>query len=129
MEDQNSSWAAKMLYVRGKAHSCVQASAKLAEELLSSAIKIDPSLAEAWTALAMIAWLKKDAEGARQYYSESIEARPTKEALRELSVVVRQPSKESENIITAESVEQSIFLAKQAVQLDLQDHSSWYFLG
>jgi tetratricopeptide (TPR) repeat protein len=118
-------------YIRGKAYSCIKDRTVDAEEWLSKAIKLETSKAEAWATLGDLAWRQGDAESASHYYNQSLRMKRTKEALRELSVIIRQPPKDgdSKGILDPSRIDESIALAKEAVQLDLDDHSSWYFLG
>ncbi|KAF3837134.1 hypothetical protein F7725_004598 [Dissostichus mawsoni] len=79
----------------------------VAEECLSRAVKLEPGLVEGWNTL-----------GEHQ----------NKVSLRNLSMVLRQvPTVNSD--VHNKHVMDSVVLAREAVQLDVTDGTSWYILG
>ncbi|XP_076819445.1 tetratricopeptide repeat protein 5-like isoform X1 [Clavelina lepadiformis] len=98
------------------------------EEYLSKVVKRDPSLIEAWNMLGETFWKKGDISAAKDCFEGALKRSKEKVSLRSLSMVLRQlkPSKlgdEQKNIL------QSVEHAKEAVQLDVNDGTSWYVLG
>jgi tetratricopeptide (TPR) repeat protein len=81
----------------------------------------------AWLALGICLWKKDNKNDARSCLLESIKQKPNKEALCELSILTRQIISKDQKLST--SIDESINLAKQAIQLDLSYHKSWYVLG
>lgn len=78
-------------------------------------------------ALAQCHWKKGDLIQAKSYLQEALHANESKEALQEMSIITRQIKTKQED--TAAIIDESITLAKRALQLDLHDHKSWYILG
>lgn len=116
-----------IFYIKGKALNCFESYKKEAEELLSAAVKLDPKNYLAWTALGQCLWKKGDRVQASNCFQESLNQCASKEALWELSVLMRQLRIKGQDVSV--TVEESIKLAKQAIQLDVNDHKSWYILG
>ncbi len=156
--DISSKDIGEMFYIRGKAYSCLETHAPQAEALLTKAAKLSPTNCDIWTSLGLCLWKKDNKSDAKLCLEEAINrAKNTgnpslcKDALRELSILIRQMSAEdyntyaNENIQTVSNqtdaassstklvsknfIDESIKLAKEAVQLDLNDHKSWYVLG
>ena len=148
----------EMFYIRGKAYSCLETHAPQAEALLTKAAKLSPTNCDIWTSLGLCLWKKDNKSDAKLCLEEAINrAKSTgnpslcKDALRELSILIRQMSADDYNTYTNENIhtvsnqtdisssstklvsknfiDESIKLAKEAVQLDLNDHKSWYVLG
>ncbi len=97
-----------------------------AESLLSKAVKLDPSLVEAWNSLGSEFWKKRDLKSAGDCFREALEQRKNKVSLRRLSMVVRNLGDKKS---AQTRLQESIGLAKQAVALDIKDGESWYILG
>jgi len=130
---------ARAFYLKGKV--CMSSPTALeqqkAEELLSKAAKLDPSLATAWTALGELYYEKREMQQARRSFEQALEygaedAENSKEAkadaLRKLSMVLRgleaeTPEARGENFTLA------LTKAKEATALDPADGSSWEVLG
>ena len=91
--------------------------------MLTLSVKLDPLNSDAWTSLGNCLWKKGDKELAKNCLIESINQRKNKEALWELSIMLRQIKTDKS------TVEESLKLAKQAIELDLNDHKSWYIYG
>lgn len=114
-------------YIKGKALNCLESYSNEAEELLSASIKLQPKRYDAWNSLGQCLWKKGDLVQARNCFLESINQMKNKEALLELSILMRQIHVQGQS--PTASVEESINLAKQAITLDINDHKAWYILG
>ena len=77
-------------YLKGAALNSLQAYSPLAEELLSKAVKLDPSNIDAWLSLGTCLWKKNDKVQAKACFLESLSQRENKAAYRELSMITRQ---------------------------------------
>ncbi|XP_047307933.1 tetratricopeptide repeat protein 5-like [Impatiens glandulifera] len=114
-------------FLRGKILDVFPEFRKEAEDHLSKAVKLNPSLAEAWLCLGNCIWKKGDLTAAKNCFTLAISKGPNKRILCQLSMLERQIAQDAEN--QAEIVEGSIKLAKEAVALDVKDGNSWYNLG
>jgi predicted Zn-dependent protease len=110
-------------YLRGRTLNVVPEHSPEAETLLVSAVKRDPTLAGAWVSVGESYWKKGNIQQAHDCFTSSITHAKTKEALRSLSMVLRQmgttPAERGERV--RESVER----AKEAVAEDVRDGTSW----
>lgn len=122
-----SSRRALFEYLRGKALDVGSEYCKEAEDHLSKAVKLDPSLADAWSCLGNCFWKKGDLIAAKNCFNLALKKGPDKKILRQLSMLERRIAKGSSD--EAEAVEESIKHAKEAVTLDVKDGQSWYTLG
>ncbi|KAI5062813.1 hypothetical protein GOP47_0021360 [Adiantum capillus-veneris] len=118
---------AQFEYLRGKALDVGSEYCKEAEDHLSKAVKLDPSLSDAWSCLGNCFWKKEDLMAAKNCFNLVLKKAPNKKILRQLSMLERRIAKGSSN--EAEAVEESIKHAKDAVSLDVKDGQSWYTLG
>lgn len=99
-----------------------------AEECLSRAVKLEPTLVEGWNTLGEQYWKKGDLTGAKNCFTGALQQSKNKVSLRNLSMVLRQlPTTDSES--HNKQVMESVDMARQAVQLDVTDGTSWYILG
>ncbi|KAL1342924.1 uncharacterized protein [Arachis hypogaea] len=114
-------------YLRGKILDVFPDYRKEAEDHLSKAVKLNPSLADAWLCLGNCIWKKGDLSAAKNCLSLALNKGPDKNILCQLSMLKRRMSQGAEN--QAELVEESIQHAKQAITLDVKDGNSWYNLG
>ncbi|KAK7357704.1 hypothetical protein VNO80_16999 [Phaseolus coccineus] len=114
-------------YLRGKMLDVFPDYRKEAEDHLSKAVKLNPSLADAWLCLGNCIWKKGDLTAAKNCLSLALDKGPNKKILCQLSMLKRKMSQGLEN--QAELVEESIQHAKEAITLDVKDGSSWYNLG
>ncbi|KAM4084911.1 hypothetical protein ACB094_08G168600 [Castanea mollissima] len=105
-------------YLRGKILDVFPDYRKEAEDHLSKAVKLNPSLADAWLCLGNCIWKKGDLSSAKNCFTL---------ALSKLSMLERRMAQGTEN--EAEIVEESIQHAKEAITLDVKDGNSWYNLG
>ncbi|KAL2324183.1 hypothetical protein Fmac_023241 [Flemingia macrophylla] len=114
-------------YLRGKMLDVFPDYRKEAEDHLSKAVKLNPSLADAWLCLGNCIWKKGDLTAAKNCLSLALDKGPNKKILCQLSMLKRKMSQGAEN--QAELVEESIQHAKEAITLDVKDGNSWYNLG
>ncbi|XP_042466092.1 tetratricopeptide repeat protein 5-like [Zingiber officinale] len=114
-------------YLRGKILDVFPDYRKEAEDHLSKAVKLNPSLADAWLSLGNCIWKKGDLPSAKNCFSLSLSKGPNKKILCQLSMLERSMAQGTEN--KAASIEESITHAREAVQLDIRDGNSWYNLG
>ncbi|XP_028649468.1 tetratricopeptide repeat protein 5 [Erpetoichthys calabaricus] len=126
MEGQCNS-RAQFLLLKGRTLNIVAQYSPDAEEALSKAVKLDPSLVDAWNQLGEVYWKKGDLTGAQTCFSGALSHCENKVSLRNLSMVLRQIRTSGEDYST--NVFESVNKAKQAVQLDIKDGTSWYILG
>ncbi|CAK7326685.1 unnamed protein product [Dovyalis caffra] len=102
-------------YLRGKVLDAVPEYSKEAEDHLSKAVKLNPSLADAWLCLGNCIWKKGDLPSAKNCFNLALSKGPNKKILC------------AEN--QAQIIEESIQHAKDAITLDVKDGNSWYNLG
>ncbi|WOL11700.1 tetratricopeptide repeat protein 5 isoform X1 [Canna indica] len=114
-------------YLRGKILDVFPDYRKEAEDHLSKAVKLNPSLADAWLCLGNCIWKKGDLPSAKNCYSLALSKGPNKKILRQLSMLERSMAQGTENKTV--TIEESIKHAREAVQLDIKDGNSWYNLG
>eukprot|EP01116_Phalansterium_solitarium_P013526 TRINITY_DN30910_c0_g1_i1.p1 TRINITY_DN30910_c0_g1~~TRINITY_DN30910_c0_g1_i1.p1 ORF type:complete len:446 (+),score=131.98 TRINITY_DN30910_c0_g1_i1:109-1446(+) len=128
-QEQSVKQKAFLVYLQGKVLNAVQNYDKEAEALLSKAVKLDPSLVDAWNSLGECYWKKADLEAARNCFKGALDQAKgsNKDSLRCLSMVLRQVSADPAERKT--NIAESVKLAKDAVALDVTDGQSWYILG
>ncbi|XP_022873887.1 tetratricopeptide repeat protein 5-like isoform X2 [Olea europaea var. sylvestris] len=114
-------------YLRGKILDVFPEYKKEAEDHLSKAVKLNPSLIDAWLSLGNCIWKKGDLASAKNCYTLALSKGPNKRILSQLSMLERRMAQGTEN--QAEIVEESVKHAKEAVTLDVKDGNSWYNLG
>lgn len=114
-------------YLRGKILDVFPDHKKEAEDHLSKAVKLNPSLADAWLCLGNCIWKKGDLSSAKNCFNLALSKGPNKMILCQLSMLERKIAQGHEN--QAAIVEESIRHAREAVTLDVKDGYSWYNLG
>ncbi|XP_031496340.1 uncharacterized protein LOC116261688 [Nymphaea colorata] len=114
-------------FLRGKILDVYPEYRKEAEDHLSKAVKLNPSLLDAWLCLGNCMWKKGDLSSARNCFSLALQKGPDKKILSQLSMLERRLAQGAEN--QCEMVDESIRHAKEAVMLDVRDGYSWYILG
>lgn len=114
-------------FLRGKILDVFPDYRKEAEDHLSKAVKLSPSLADAWLCLGNCFWKKGDLASAKNCFSLALNKGPNKKILCQLSMLERRLAQGTEN--QAQLVEESIHHAKEAIALDVKDGNSWYNLG
>ncbi|XP_077401481.1 tetratricopeptide repeat protein 5 isoform X1 [Vanacampus margaritifer] len=99
-----------------------------AEDCLSRAVKLQPGLVEGWNTLGEQYWKKGDLMAAKNCFTGALQQRKNKVSLRNMSMVLRQlPAEDSD--AHGKQVLESVDMARQAVELDVADGTSWYILG
>lgn len=99
-----------------------------AEELLTRAVKLDPRSVDVWNTLAECLWKGGQLELARACYHEALRVRTNSDTLCQLSMLQRTISNLARGADPS-LVLDSLRLAKEAVQLDVECGLSWYVLG
>ncbi|XP_068643065.1 uncharacterized protein [Aristolochia californica] len=126
-ERRTSSQRATYEFLRGKILDVFPDYRKEAEDHLSKAVKLNPSLADAWLSLGNSLWKKGDLTSAKNCLFLALSKGPNKKILCQLSMLERRLAQGSENQV--QIVEESIKHAREAVSLDVKDGNSWYNLG
>ncbi|KAK7114758.1 tetratricopeptide repeat protein 5-like isoform X2 [Littorina saxatilis] len=118
---------AEYFLLRGRTLNVVGKFSNEALETLSKAVKLDPKSVEAWNHLGECYWKNSDMAGAKNCFSGALGHEKNKVSLRNLSMVMRQlrGSPDERQQLIKDSVEK----AKEAVQLDISDGTSWLILG
>ncbi|KAA3463716.1 Tetratricopeptide repeat 5 [Gossypium australe] len=128
-------------YLRGKILDVVPDYRKEAEDHLSKAVKLNPSLGDAWLCLGNCIWKKGDLTSAKNCFNLALSKGPNKKILCQLSMLERRMAQgkgfysffffslTSGADNQAEMVEESIQHAREAITLDVKDGNSWYNLG
>lgn len=111
-------------YLKGCVHNIGHDYNKDAEDILSDAAKMNPTMYEIWNQLGDCIWKKGDKKGARNCFERSLAQMKNKVSLRNLSIVMRQQDNVNKTVI-----DESVQLSKDAVALDVRDGTSWYILG
>ncbi|XP_019574067.1 tetratricopeptide repeat protein 5 isoform X1 [Rhinolophus sinicus] len=119
---------AQVLMLTGKALNVTPDYSPKAEELLSKAVKLEPTLVEAWNQLGEVYWKKGDIAAAHTCFSGALTHCKNKVSLQNLSMVLRQLRTDSGDE-HSRHVMDSVRQAKLAVQMDIHDGRSWYILG
>ncbi|KAJ1283726.1 hypothetical protein BS78_03G148500 [Paspalum vaginatum] len=114
-------------FLRGKILDVFPDYCKEAEDHLSKAVKLNPSLLDAWLCLGNCIWKKGDLSAARNCFSLALSKGSDKKLLRQLSMLERSMAQGSEDQVLL--VEESIKHAKEAVIIDIKDGNSWYNMG
>ncbi|OEL25109.1 Tetratricopeptide repeat protein 5 [Dichanthelium oligosanthes] len=114
-------------FLRGKILDAFHDYNKEAEDHLSKAVKLNPSLVDAWLCLGNCIWKKGDLSGAKNCFQLALSKGLDKKILCQLSMLERSMAQDSED--QALLMEDSIKHAKEAVMLDIKDGNSWYNMG
>ncbi|EES03034.1 hypothetical protein BDA96_03G186900 [Sorghum bicolor] len=114
-------------FLRGKILDVFPDYHKEAEDHLSKAVKLNPSLVDAWLCLGNCIWKKGDLSAAKNCFSLALGKGPDKKILCQISMLERSMAQGSAD--QALLVEESIKHAKEAIMLDIRDGNSWYNLG
>nr|KAG5707484.1 hypothetical protein BaRGS_011988 [Batillaria attramentaria] len=118
---------AEYYLLRGRTLNVVGKFSPDAHETLSKAVKLDPKLVEAWNHLGECYWKNGDMAGAKNCFTGALSHEKNKVSLRNLSMVMRQLGGAPEE--RKQLVKDSVERAKEAVQLDISDGTSWLILG
>ncbi|CAL1537563.1 unnamed protein product [Lymnaea stagnalis] len=118
---------AQLQLLKGRILNITSKYSQEAEEALSKAVKLDPRLVEAWNHLGECYWKKEDISAAKNCFTGALNHLKNKVSLRNLSMVLRQLS--GPPVEKVKLIEESVERAKEAVQLDITDGTSWLILG
>ncbi|XDV18901.1 hypothetical protein PO909_024499 [Leuciscus waleckii] len=121
--------SAQFLLLRGRCLNVGPGFSQSAEESLSRAVKLEPGLVEGWNTLGEQYWKKGDLTAAKTCFTGALQQSKNKVSLRSLSMVLRQLPPEGDAQEQSKRIVESVELARQAVQLDVTDGTSWYILG
>ncbi|KAK3085322.1 hypothetical protein FSP39_001450, partial [Pinctada imbricata] len=113
--------------LHGKILNVLPSHSPEAEEALSKAVKLDPKLVEAWNQLGESYWKSGNVTSAKNCFTGALNHSKNKVSLRNLSMVMRQLGGAGQE--RARIVEESVEKAKEAVNLDIHDGTSWLILG
>nr|POF17168.1 tetratricopeptide repeat protein 5 [Quercus suber] len=127
-------------YLRGKILDVFPDYWKEAEDHLSKAVKLNPSLADPWLCLGNCIWKKGDLFSAKNCFTLALSKGPDKKILCQLSMLERRMAQGKAFLPVSETtlccsqlflelVEENIQHAKEAITLDVKDGNSWYNLG
>lgn len=119
---------AQYFYLKGKALNVTSTYDPKAEEALSKAIKLDLKLYEAWNELGESYWKKENITEAKNCFQGALKHHKNKKSLRNLSMVLRM-EKASQFEERIKNIEDGVKYAKEAVELDSKDGTSWSVLG
>ncbi|KAJ3032854.1 hypothetical protein HDV00_007020 [Rhizophlyctis rosea] len=111
-------------YLRGYIYLCSTQYNKLAEDNLSSALKLDPSNAEAWRCMGLSYFRKKDLPNARRCFDRAIELKRNEKTLYELSVMIRQTLPEDMEKLELQ-LEESVSFTKELMDANVQNIKAW----
>ncbi|KAL1271734.1 hypothetical protein QQF64_030750 [Cirrhinus molitorella] len=121
--------SAHFLLLRGRCLNAAPGFSQTAEECLSRAVKLEPGLVEGWNTLGEQYWKKGDLTAAKTCFTGAQQQSKNKVSLRSLSMVLRQLPPVEDAQEQSKRIVESVELARQAVQLDVTDGTSWYILG
>ncbi|XP_067257019.1 tetratricopeptide repeat protein 5 [Chanodichthys erythropterus] len=121
--------SAQFLLLRGRCLNVASGFSQTAEECLSRAVKLEPGLVEGWNTLGEQYWKKGDLTAAKTCFTGALQQSRNKVSLRSLSMVLRQLPPEGDTQEQSKRIVESVEMARQAVQLDVTDGTSWYILG
>uniref|UniRef100_A0A8C2E236 Tetratricopeptide repeat domain 5 n=1 Tax=Cyprinus carpio TaxID=7962 RepID=A0A8C2E236_CYPCA len=121
--------SAQFLLLWGRCLNVAPGFSQTAEECLSRAVKLEPGLVEGWNTLGEQYWKKRDLTAAETCFTGALQQSKNKVSLRSLSMVLRQLPPQEDTQGQSKRIVESVELARQAVQLDVTDGTSWYILG
>lgn len=129
-KEESHGQSAEFLLLKGRCLNVAPDFSASAEEHLSRAVKLKPGLVEGWNILGEQYWKKGDLAAAKTCFSGALHQSKNKVSLRSLSMVLRQlPVEGKDDTEQGKRVLESVDMARQAVQLDVTDGTSWYILG
>jgi len=127
-ENDESISKSLLLFWRGKQLNLADDYNKGAEAFLSKAVKLEPTLIDAWNSLGNCFCKKRDMKSAKNCFTQAIRLKKNKISLRDLSMVLRSPLL-GEAKDRRDNVNEGAKKAKEALALDMGDGRSWYVLG
>lgn len=121
---------ARLYYLRGKALACAAdgRASDEAERLLADAVKLEPSLVDAWNCLGECFWQRGELETARHTFLGALAHERNAATLCHLSMLLRAMSSTGGPVNSAYLLE-SVNLAKESVRLDPASPRGWEGLG
>ncbi|XP_034250007.1 tetratricopeptide repeat protein 5-like [Thrips palmi] len=121
---------AQYLFLQGKALNVLPDVNPLAEELLSKALKLNPSLIDAWNELGECFWKKGKSSDAKNCFENALRHGRNKVSLRCLSITTRDEALRAKSgKERCEMIQLGVRMAKEAVALDFEDGASWVILA
>ncbi|KAK7600916.1 hypothetical protein V9T40_008357 [Parthenolecanium corni] len=115
-------------YLVGKTYNVEGEYNAKAEENLSKAVKLNPSLIDGWNHLGDTYFKKGNYYEAKNCFANALNKEKNKVSLRNLSVVSRKESASTkESMIN--NVSMGVRYATEALELDPNDGTSWYIMG
>ncbi|XP_066603128.1 tetratricopeptide repeat protein 5-like isoform X2 [Prorops nasuta] len=115
-------------YLKGKTFNVIERFNPQAEELLSKAIKLEPSLIEAWNELGECYWRNNNIQQAKNCFIGALPHGRNKVSLRNISMILRHENAETTEQ-RVKNIQDGVEYAKEAVSLDTSDGTSWLILG
>ena len=120
---------ARLMYLRGKAAACTEEGrlADTTERALADAVKMDPTIIDAWNCLGECFWQRGELETARHVFLGALEHERTSTTLCHLSMLLRSMSGamgREESLLV-----ESVTLAKEAARIDPTCATVWSGLG
>ncbi|XP_068612028.1 tetratricopeptide repeat protein 5 [Brachionichthys hirsutus] len=119
---------AEFLLLKGRCLNIAPDFSDVAHKCLSHAVKLEPGMVEGWNTLGEQYWKKGDLIGAKNCFTGALQRNKNKVSLRSLSMVLRQLPV-TDKYLKGKQVLESVDMAREAVQLDVEDGLSWYILG
>eukprot|EP00899_Mesostigma_viride_P023732 jgi/Mesvir1/4543/Mv12437-RA.1 len=118
-------------YLEGRALDVCPEYNKQAEDCLAKAVKLNPSMVDAWNCLGHAYWKKGDLTSAANCFKGALAKEVNAASLRHLSMLERCMAKgqKGNKAEEAQLVDLSLQHAKEAVALDVRSGESWYTLA
>ncbi|XP_061619260.1 tetratricopeptide repeat protein 5 isoform X4 [Phyllopteryx taeniolatus] len=127
-KEEGNRHKAEFLLQKGRCLNVAPDFSAAAEDCLSRAVKLEPGLVQGWNTLGEQYWKKGDLMAAKNCFTGALQQSKNKVSLRNMSMVLRQlPAAGGD--AHGKQVLESVDVARQAVQLDVTDGTSWYILG
>ena len=122
---------AQLRYLRGKATASTEDGRRSeeAERLLAEAVKLDPSIVDAWNCLGECYWQRGELESARHVFRAALEHRRDASTLCHLSMLLRAMSATAGAGNLDALLLESVSLAKEAVRQETGSSRCWSGLG
>ena len=120
---------ARILYLRGKATASAEGGrvSEEAERMLADAVKLSPSIIDAWNCLGECFWERGEYETAKYTFLGALEHERTAATLCHLSMLLRTMSGAAG--LNEALLLESVSLAKESVRLDPTNAGAWSGLG
>ncbi|XP_061619258.1 tetratricopeptide repeat protein 5 isoform X2 [Phyllopteryx taeniolatus] len=123
-KEEGNRHKAEFLLQKGRCLNVAPDFSAAAEDCLSRAVKLEPGLVQGWNTLGEQYWKKGDLMAAKNCFTGALQQSKNKVSLRNMSMVLRQlPAAGGD--AHGKQVLESVDVARQAVQLDVTDGTSW----